>query len=1580
MRNVYIAFFLFCLIIGAHSSLRAQSYCTPGQNNTCGQGFDIYIDGIEFDSISNTASGCANTTGNSYTDYAASSYTTTVLRGKTYTLKYTASNTFDAIASVWIDYDQSYTFDAGEWTQIGTQITAGTTVSISITIPCNASLGSTRMRVRSRLYTSANGSGNSCSTFGSGEAEDYTITIADNPRTFIDAVPFQTNSLDVAPGSTKEDVLGVQVISSGCGSLNLSEMDFSYTGTTISDVTNAYLFYGGNNSSYASATQLGSVTASGGLNFSVNQNIDYDTVYFWLAFDVDANATIGNVLDADIAGITLGGNNVTVTNTSANGSRTIAAVATLNYLDVFTSNTDPVFAGSAGNDIIGFEINMNSGAPAPLTQINFNINGTTKASDISNIRLWYTGTTSYFDSTQLIGTVSSATGTLTLNLTTFNLLAGSNYFWISYDIASGATINDTVDAALENVVINGTTQTPGNGAPADYRLILRSYCVPTITTNTNSNFIQSFTIGDIQNTSSGSTSYNGNKYNIYMPSFYTTDLVRGNTYVVTFTNSTDGQRAGFWIDYNSDGTFGTSEFTSIGTNLAADTTVSLTISIPCNATLGWTRIRVRSRLIAGTLTSSDACTTFGSGEAEDYIVKIVDDNVSFLTSFTSTTADVSPKQTNQVVLGMKIVSSACFTNKVSQFDFNANGTSSLSDIKNPQVWYTGNTRTFSASNLFGSGSIGNGTYSITGNQALSNDTNYFWLTYDIDSAATLSDYVDAQCTNIIINNVNESPLVTNPKGNRQINGVMSVTSVDASQNGITTLVDKGSIYQYIMNVQLNMTQGSPINVTKLNFSTSGTNSPGSNILNARLFYSGTSSKLDTSVAFGSLVAAPNGNFSYSGNTSLAPGINYFWLTYDIHANATAGDTVDATFDLAVIDGSNYTPTTSAPADFAIISNNYCTPSYQQACGTTFIDGIEFNAIKNVGSGCTSGTSNKFTSYPITKYFTQVDKGKTYSLIYTNGAAQQIVGVWFDWDQSGTYDKTEFTLISSAVDSGKSVTTSIPIPCSAKSGYTRFRVRSRTSTGTLTDGDPCTLFGSGEAEEYVIELVDNPYTTILGPDTTICEGQGYSLDPGPSYAAVNWSTGATTRGITVNTSGTYWFTGTTNSGCVYADTITITVVPYIPSLPADTTLCGTGSAVLDAGAGLGTYLWSTGDQTQSITVTSPGQYWVMTQNALGCVGYDTIQINYESPVVNLGNDTSLCAGSTLTLIAGSYSSYAWNNGSTNSSIMVSQSGTYWVTVTSAAGCVASDTIHVTFQTIAAPNLGPDGALCVGSSKVLDAGSGYQTYLWSDGSSGNQLTVSQPGTYWVKVTNSIGCAAFDTIVLGSSSVSVFLGNDQTFCEGDSTQLDAGPNYSSYAWNTGETTRTIWAKTNGDYAVTVTNANGCSANDSVKIRVFPAPDASFTYSVNGYVVTFTPKSTGMIYAWDFGDGGTSTKESPGYLYSGAGTYTVTLVVTNGNGCKGTTTQTITLNPLGLMEIDGSKVISVYPNPTQGMFTISGIENYKTLDVFDVTGKKVANLSLGVGKSSSQSFDFSILPKGIYTIRLNQENTFATRRIVIE
>jgi len=185
---------------------------------------------------------------------------------------------------------------------------------------------------------------------------------------------------------------------------------------------------------------------------------------------------------------------------------------------------------------------------------------------------------------------------------------------------------------------------------------------------------------------------------------------------------------------------------------------------------------------------------------------------------------------------------------------------------------------------------------------------------------------------------------------------------------------------------------------------------------------------------------------------------------------------------------------------------------------------------------------------------------------------------------------------------------------------------------------------------------------IGNDSFICEGQPVNIGdvvPGADYL---WNTGSTSSSIEVSESGSYWLTADLE-GCKVSDTVQITVTPLpAPDLGPDGDICPEQVIVLDAAYAGGSWQWSTGDTTSSVSVSSAGVYWIKVRSAYGCTGGDTVTFNYYPlPVVSLGADTTVCEETPLLLqpFHTNSDSLCWSDGSAGETLTVSAGGQYIV---------------------------------------------------------------------------------------------------------------------------------------------------------------------------------------------------------------------------------------------------------------------------------------------------------------------------------
>lgn len=271
-----------------------------------------------------------------------------------------------------------------------------------------------------------------------------------------------------------------------------------------------------------------------------------------------------------------------------------------------------------------------------------------------------------------------------------------------------------------------------------------------------------------------------------------------------------------------------------------------------------------------------------------------------------------------------------------------------------------------------------------------------------------------------------------------------------------------------------------------------------------------------------------------------------------------------------------------------------------------------------------------------------------------------------------------------------------------------------------------------------------------------------------------------------------------------------------------------------------------------------------------------------PQVNLGDTISFCQGNSIQLNAFNPNcSYYWSSGATSSSINVTTSGTYWVTVSNSCG-ITRDTVVVIVDQSVTINFGNDQEVCDGSVYVLQAPyKSTSSYLWQDGSTLSYFSAIQSGKYVVEVTNS--CGVFkDSIQLTFVNLpNVQIGpRDTVICHSGPITISAGnPGYPVH-WNTGHTVNSFSVGVDGTFAVRSSNVCGTS-RDTITVHYSAPPDMPDTIGLcAGGTITLNSGASFGTYLWSNGQTASSISVSNLGSYwvrftDRCGTYSDTIVV---------------------------------------------------------------------------------------------------------
>ena len=261
---------------------------------------------------------------------------------------------------------------------------------------------------------------------------------------------------------------------------------------------------------------------------------------------------------------------------------------------------------------------------------------------------------------------------------------------------------------------------------------------------------------------------------------------------------------------------------------------------------------------------------------------------------------------------------------------------------------------------------------------------------------------------------------------------------------------------------------------------------------------------------------------------------------------------------------------------------------------------------------------------------------------------------------------------------------------------------------------------------------------FGADTTLCPGANLVLDATNTNATYFWQNGTTANQFAVTYEGQFWVDVTINS-CTTRDSIYVNYEPVLELGPDDTICVGLSYALASPITGTA-YQWSDGSTTSAISITQSGNY-ALTLTTQYCVQTDDVDLTVlPIPEVDLGPDSLLCEGESITLDAGTNGNdYLWSDGSIGQTLFVDQTGTISVAVNDGY-CTGYDTVRIDVADFNDLNL--TLSICNQTELILQAQKNGTSFLWSTGETTPEIVVKDTGMYWVETK--IGrCSVRDTL---------------------------------------------------------------------------------------------------------------------------------------------------------------------------------------------------------------------------------------------
>ncbi|MBI4929431.1 MAG: gliding motility-associated C-terminal domain-containing protein [Bacteroidetes bacterium] len=395
------------------------------------------------------------------------------------------------------------------------------------------------------------------------------------------------------------------------------------------------------------------------------------------------------------------------------------------------------------------------------------------------------------------------------------------------------------------------------------------------------------------------------------------------------------------------------------------------------------------------------------------------------------------------------------------------------------------------------------------------------------------------------------------------------------------------------------------------------------------------------------------------------------------------------------------------------------------------------------------------------------------------------------------------------------------------------------TITVTDVNGCTNTNSITITQPGAALTASVTSTNISCNGANDGTASVNANGGTVGYTYNWSpSGGTSSSASGLTAGNYTTTVTDANGCTNTNTFTIieppaiTVITFQNNVTCNGLSNGQSFAVVNGGTPGYSYLWSNGQTTQTATGFSAGNYSLTVTDASGCT--TTFALTITQPLVispNTSQSIATCGNNDGTATSNTSGgtpayTYSWNNGQTTQTASgLTPYTIYTVTITDSYGCTASDTVSVGQAGPPVANITGNTIICNGNNTALTA-SGGLTYVWNTFATTTSITVSPNAStnYSVVATNG-ACSdtAFISVTVNPTPTAS-AGTDTTIMQFESTTLN-GNGGTSYQWfpptdlsclNCQNPSASPNATTT--YIVIVTDANGCTAIDSVTIFVTP------------------------------------------------------------------------------------------------------------------------------------------------------------------
>ena len=536
-----------------------------------------------------------------------------------------------------------------------------------------------------------------------------------------------------------------------------------------------------------------------------------------------------------------------------------------------------------------------------------------------------------------------------------------------------------------------------------------------------------------------------------------------------------------------------------------------------------------------------------------------------------------------------------------------------------------------------------------------------------------------------------------------------------------------------------------------------------------------------------------------------------------------------------------------------------------------------------------------------------------------------------------------------------------------------------------------------AFEFQSTCLNSP-EIVIAMSFADCLGQAVATVSGGAAPYVYlWSNGHDGPAAVGLTAGQYSVTATDANGCtavaeVMIEELAPLAIDAIAVVPEGCSGTVAGSAAVSVSGGTPPYAfaWSDGQNTAEASGLPPGVYAVSVVDANGCATMGEAAITaapplesqlavLQEPVCHSSQDgraEAVALGGTPPY------AYGWSNGETSAAAVNLSPGLHYVSITDATGCVAIDSIVLSFGYQMLIGIAQTQVLrCHGDSNAavqanpIGGQAPYQ-FLWDNGATTAELAGLSAGSYFVTITDANGCTASGGAMLQNPpALAVELDALPPTCPGDADgeiavwAAGGTPPY-DYQWSDGQAGATALGLEAGAYAVTVSDSQGCTASASISIMTDEPFDLSLTLDQENTLWAAEP---GLSYQWIACATGEPIPGATQQSFTPAESGSYAVILSNGECQEATECLEVMLVSASQLQ-PALRQAAVFPNPNPGRFTLD-LPWAAEATLYDATGRAVLRQRYAAGQQSVQAN----LPVGTYLLELRHEKGRETHRLLM-